>query len=1182
MQVFQFRIGENRLIYSLLLLAAFGCAEEPRSSDGEASGPAVKLFELQSPATTGVTFNARGQLLYPGDETGLYSNISGLAVGDINNDGLPDLFFSGGRGNSKLYLNRGDFRFEDITQSAGIRDEGANNADNQGVNMVDINGDGWLDIYILKTGIKGNFQQQQFTKDGANLLYVNQQDNTFKEQAAAYGLDIIGLSHTANFFDYDGDGDLDLYMIHTGEPGATFSFSYYEAPPRSKWLNDQLLENRNGKFVDVREQAGLPYRRNIGLSASVGDVNNDGYADIYVANDFFGPDFFYLNNGDGTFSEKLQDYFTKTPMSAMGSDFADINNDGWIDLFTGEMMPATQRRQKLNLVPFSIEAYNKLEEQGNPQYTRNMLQANDGGERFRDIGLFAGVYATEWSWSSFFFDADNDGFKDLYIANGILRDMTNMDFVKSNFGEDYTSMADPQAKAQANPREAPSVKTSNYLFRNQDGLNFEDESAAWGLSQPVHTRGATYADLDGDGDLDLVLNNINESPYLYRNLAEQLPAHNYLRLRLQGKGSNTFGIGAAVRIFYQGRRQMGYLSTQRGFQSCPEPVLHFGLAEASTVDTLVATWPGGQQEAWYNLTANQLLSLKQGEGEPIQLPPEGAGPKLLEEKPGAISFQHRERPFTDYRIERLLIRKYSEEGPGMAVADVNQDGLDDCFAGGAAGMAGQLFLQGADGKMTPAPNQPWASETMMENMGVVFFDANGDGAPDLYLSSGSNEFQAGAPALQDRIFLNDGTGRYTAAPNALPAGQAYTSIVAAADFDADGDTDLFTGARMTPGNYSQVPVSALLRNDGGRFSNATAELAPGLATAGRVTAALWTDADSDGDLDLAVVGEWMPFTVFFQEDGSFRKEEAAVTEGWWNSLLGADLDNDGDMDYVAGNHGQNSIFKASPEKPVSLVTGDFDQNGKPDPLVFRYSGGVNAPFANRDIFTSQMPAFNNQFYSFARYAEATFNNLLDEQTLANSVVSEAYQLQSCVFLNEGGGQFRAIPLPAEAQLAPIYGLLAQDVNEDGKIDLLVSGNTYSEHYEYGSIDALGGRLLIGQGDGSFTAIPELRSGFDIARAGRSMTLLYHKHSATPIIMAANNDGPLQAFEWPTEAQPVRFPEGATHAIVSLKDGKQQRWEYYQGGGYLSQSANVLFKTKAVESIAFYRGDDPLGRALLLK
>ena len=1156
---------------TLLVLLCFLCSCEPEQPvvTGTEDAPDIQLFKERSPAHTKVTFNTGGQLLYPGDATGLYSNISGMAVGDINNDGLPDLFFSGGRANSKLYLNQGDFVFKDITASSGIKDKQKNNADNQGVNMVDINGDGWLDIYILKTGIKGNFRQQQFTKEGANLLYINQKDNTFKEQAAEYGLDIIGLSHTCNFFDYDADGDLDLYMIQTGEPGATFSFSYYEAPPRSRWLSDLLLENRNGKFVDVSKQAGLPYKRNIGLSVSVGDVNNDGYPDIYVANDFFGRDYFYLNNGDKTFTDALSDYFTKTPMSAMGSDFADINNDGWLDLFVGEMMPATRRRQKTNLVPFSIEIYNKLAEQGNPQYTRNMLQLNDGGERFRDIGLLAGVYATEWSWSSFFFDADNDGYKDLLVSNGILRDMTNMDFVKDNFGDEYTAMADPKVRSKANPRQAPSVAMGNFLFRNQNGYDFTDKSKAWGIGRSAHTRGATYADLDADGDLDLILNNIKDSPSIYQNMAEELPDRHYLRLRLKGKGKNTFGIGARVDLFYQGQRQTAYLSNQRGFQSSPEPILHFGLQGSDQVDTLLVTWPGGQQEAWLNVSSNQVMMLKQGQGQAIQLP--SAPPTVFEEKAGFANFTHREKPFSDFRRERLLIRKYSQEGPGMAVADVNGDGRDDFFIGGASGTPGQLFLQQEDGSWAEAPSQPWASQAMHEDMGVVFFDANGDGAPDLYLGSGSNEFMADAPAQEDRLYLNDGKGRFKLSPSALPLSPGFTSVVTAADYDQDGDQDLFVGRRMTPGNYSAVPNSALLLNENGTFTDATAELAPELQQAGRVTAALWTDADGDGDLDLAVCGEWMPLTIYYQEGGKLQPRRIPGSEGWWNSLIGADLDNDGDTDYIAGNHGRNSIFKASKEKPVSLVTRDFDGNGQMDPLVFKYTGGVNAPFVNRDIFTSQMPAYNNQFYSFKKYADATFNSLVGEEPLEEGELSEAYQLQSAAFINQGDGTFTCKPLPVEAQVAPVFGILAQDFDTDGQLDLLLTGNFYGNHYEYGSMDALGGLLLKGKGDGTFSAVEESKSGFDIQKAGRSLALIERQPDNQPWILAANNDGPLQLFKWKAEVNVPAFPVDATHAILQLKGGKQRRVECYKGGGYLSQSTLKLWMDERVESVTFYQG-----------
>lgn len=1157
-----------------IVLFSFSCSEDSAnvSEEKASKSDARPLYQQLTANNTGIAFNSQGQLLYPGDLTGLYSNVSGVAVGDINNDGLPDLFFSGGRADSKLYLNEGDFKFKDITASSGIKDGGINNADNQGVNMVDVNGDGWLDIYILKTGIKGNFKTQQFTSDGANLLYINQQNNTFIEQGKEYGLDIIGLSHTANFFDYDADGDLDVYIIQTGEPGSTFSFAYYEAPPRSQWLNDLLLENQNGKYVDVREKAGLPYKRNIGLSVSVGDVNNDGYSDIYVANDFFGPDYFYINNGDKTFSDARENYFSKTPMSSMGSDFADINNDGWIDLFVGEMMPATHLRQKMNLVPFSIEIYNKLLEQGNAQYTRNMLQINKQGKKFRDIGLLAGVYATEWSWSSFFMDADNDGLKDLYVANGILRDMTNMDFVKSNFGDDYTNMANPKSKSQADPRQAPSVKTNNYLFKNEGDYRFTDKNSSWGLDQAAHTRGATYADLDADGDLDIIQNNIDGSPFIYQNLSEQVNKNNFLRLRLEGNGKNTYGIGANVSIYYDGQQQSNYLSTQRGFQSGPEPIVHFGLSSHNRIDTLIITWPGGTREAWYDIDANQLLKLKQGTGTSISkqsLPVS----TVLQPVANGSTIKHQEKVFQDYKIERLLIRQYSKEGPGTAIADVDGDGTEDLFIGGGAGQSGQLYMESSAGTWQQKKGgNAWENNKLGENMGVVFFDANSDGTPDLYLSSGSNEFLQGAPALEDKIYINDGKGNFSSSLNSLPIKNAYTSVVAASDYDNDGDQDLFIGSRIVPGDYSAIPESYILQNDNGSFKDITASVATDLKNAGRITSAIWTDANGDGSQDLLIAGEWMPLTLFLQEKGSgtFKKRTIPNSTGWWNSVIGADIDNDGDTDYIAGNHGLNNIFKASSKEAVTLLVSDLDQNGNNDPIVFKYTDGVNAPFVNRDIFISQMPFFNNQFYSFENYAKATYNNLTNEEVLANSTISEVQELRSCVFINNGKGEFSMKPLPVEAQLAPLYGILPLDINSDGNIDLLISGNTYSNHYEYGSIDALDGQLLIGNGDGSFKTMPVEKSGFSTNRAGRSLTWLPSSDKNRAWIIATNNNESTQFFRWEfAPSSLVKVPsDKVTHAIITFPSQEQQKVEFYNGGGYLSQSARYAVVPPNA-SIKFY-------------
>ena len=858
------------------------CTKEETYEETKKTKVEPPLFELLQPAQTGIRFNLGGQLLFKGDPTGLFSNVSAVAAGDINNDGLPDLFFSGGHQNSGLFLNEGGFKFKDITASAGIRDEGEKFSDTEGVNFVDVNGDGLLDIYVLKTGLTGNFKTGQFNKDGSNLLFLNQGNNKFKEAANQFGLDLIGLSHTANFFDYDADGDLDVYMAYTGEPGAAFSFPYYEKPPRSKWLNDQFLENRNGKFVDVRQKVGLPFERNIALSVSVGDVNNDGFGDIYVANDFFGRDFFFLNNGNKTFSDSHADYFTGAPMSAMGSDFSDINNDGWLDLFVGEMMPPSSARQKQNLIPFSINIYNRLQRERKPQFTRNMLQLNQGGSGFRDVGLLAGVHASEWSWSSFFFDADNDGHKDLFVANGILRDMTNMDFVKANFGNDYTAMADPKAKAKVDNYKAPVIKTSNHLFRNSGGYKFEDMKKTWGLDVPMQTRGATYADFDQDGDLDIIMNNMDDGPVILRNLAREQGRGNYLILQLKAKEQNTYGIGAKVELYYgKGGYQMNYLSSQRGFQSSPAPILHFGLGEQTKIDSLIITWPGGDQELYLDIAANQKLVYEQGKGKRFKKDSTSTA-TVFQKVRKHPNYRHKENDFPDFKENRILAQRYSREGPAIAISDVNGDSNFDIFVGGAEGQSGQLFLQNSTGGWQPATAQPWKINAPSEDLGAIFFDANGDGVMDLYVSGGSDKKDEDYP---DQLYLNDGQGNYRKVDNALPSGAKNSKVVIAGDYDADGDLDLFIAARYHGGATSIAAFSKILRNNNGKFEEVALDLPTSL---GEISAALWTDANGDGALDLALVGRWMGLTFLFQQDGQFSTKVLVDTEGWWNSIIASD------------------------------------------------------------------------------------------------------------------------------------------------------------------------------------------------------------------------------------------------------------------------------------------------------
>ncbi|MDX1685613.1 MAG: VCBS repeat-containing protein, partial [Saprospiraceae bacterium] len=1012
-------------------------------------------------------------------------------AGDINNDGLPDLFFSGGHENSGLFLNKGNFKFENITRSAGIIDYGEKYFDTEGVNFVDINGDGLLDIYVLKTGLTGNFSTRQFNKDGANLLFINQGDLTFQEEAAKYGLDIIGLSHTANFFDYDGDGDLDVYMAQTAETGASFSFPYYDKPPRVKWLNDQFLENQDGRFVDVRDQVGLPYERNIALSVAVGDVNNDGFGDIYVANDFFGRDFFFLNNGDKTFRDAHKEYFHQAPMSAMGSDFADFNNDGWQDLFVGEMMPPGNTRQKQNLVPFSLDIYNKLEATQRPQYPRNMLQLNRIGQAFSDIGLFANVHATEWSWSAFFFDADLDGWKDLYVANGILRDMTNMDFVKKNFGEDYTLMADPEFKAKAKNTEAPRVVTPNFCFTNKNGLEFGDVTQDWELDQPLQTRGATYADLDNDGDLDLILNIMDDSPVLYRNTARENDIGHYLKLKLKGQGQNTFGIGASVEVSQNGQTQSHYLSGQRGFQSSPEPIIHFGFQNEEPIDSLIITWPGGGKELYTSIEVDQTLELIQGEGQDYTDADET--PSTIFSLIDLPPLMHRENDYQDFKSERLAIKLNSNLGPGLSSGDLDGNGQADLVLGSSKGYSMQALMNG----QSVRDFQPGGMGSNGEPLSSLILDANGDGNDDILVCNGPDDGTLGPP--YDQLYLNDGKGNFRIS-DVWPQIRSNSRQAISSDFDGDGDQDLLLIGRRDKTTKGKAR-NYLLRNDNNSFKDVTDDLLSELHTTLPLSCATWTDMDGDGDDDLIVVGHWHPVTIHINEGDSFSKKTINQSTGWWNSVVTADIDNDGDMDLLTGNHGLNSIFKASKDKPLTLAIADYDQNGSWDPLVFRYINGVNAPFVNKDLFTSHMPFFNKRYYSFKAYSEATYEELVVDSL--DPEIHKATQLASGVWINEPKLNFKFIPFPNKAQLAPIHDILSRDFTGDGLPDLIIAGNSNSIHYEYGNINALGIALLEGTGDGNFKFINPGRSGLFTTGYPRDIEL-WEKDSKLIISVSQNN------------------------------------------------------------------------------
>ncbi len=1007
----------------------------------------------------------------PDDITGFETG-AGVSTADINNDGLPDIMFAGGRDTTRLFLNKGNLVFEDITSSSGIFD-GIHKGRTDAAIFVDINGDGWLDIYILKYGIEGNQEGTIFSDYGSNLLFINQKNLTFKEQSKEYGLDIVGFKVGVNFFDFDNDGDLDVIMLNNPDPGNSFDFNYYTTPSKIKVLNNRLFENTGNYFEDITEKSGILNERCVGQSVSIADVNNDGWLDIYIANDFFGKDYLYINNGNKTFTDKQQEFLPKTAMSSMGSDFGDINNDGWLDLFTCEMLPEDAVRRKMNIVPFSSEVYNYMVAHKIAQYPRNMLQLNKSGKSFSDIGFMAGVEATEWSWGCLFADVNNDGLDDLFVANGIKRDLTNMDFVRTNYGNDYQRMADPNYKVRL--REAytnvPSVKTPNYIFKNNGDLTFSKMNEQWGLNQAVHSRGAAYADLDSDGDLDFLINNIDTVAFMYENKENEILKRNFLKIKLEGAKQNTSGFGGRVYIYKNGKMQMKQLSCVRGFMSSPEPLLYFGLDSIVVVDSIKVIWLGGNSETKVAVKANQILVFKEKDAvvsTSKEIPK--AQTTFLKDETNSLLSQpivHKDSNYSDFKNYRLFHRMFSKELPAIAVTDINRDGREDFhILNSWKDKSTTAYLQQPDGKFRPS-NQKGES---------------------LVFSNFSKHITCMAPS----------------------------------DYDNDKDVDWFINDRIDYDHYPKPAGNYLLRNDKGTLNDVTDSIAPGLRNCGMVTAAVWVDFNKDSLLDLIVVGEWMPVTIFENRDGKLIKIESdnglQYTEGWWNSITAGDFDKDGDIDFVAGNLGLNSVFKASKKEPVTIYAGDFDGNGTNDPIVFHYISGKNVPFVNRDLFCEQMPVYNNKFYTFENFAKANFNDILTLEQQSSSYQLKATVMASCYLENLGNGKYAVHPLPNEAQVAPVYGIQPADVNGDGNLDIVLAGNSFSNHYEYGNYDALGGLVLLGDGKGNFKATSDEVSGFNIKGDAKNVVKIFDKALNTNLFLAPQNNDALKIFMLNTKSK----------------------------------------------------------------
>ncbi|MFL5771789.1 MAG: VCBS repeat-containing protein [Flavisolibacter sp.] len=1040
-----------------------------------------------------------------------FYNGGGVALGDINNDGLADVVLTSNKGENQIYLNKGNFKFDNITKTSGFRQDSMWST---GVVMADINADGWLDIYVCNSG---------HMKDGnrRNKLYINNHNNSFTEEASKYGLDISAYSTQASFFDYDLDGDLDCFLINNSPmPINNLGYTNRRNLPDTAWPvanflkggGDHLYKNDHGHFSEVSQQAGIHGTlMSFGLGVSVGDVNHDGYPDVYVANDSYERDYLYINQKDGTFKDELEDCMEHNSFSSMGADLADINNDGYPDIFTTDMLPPDDYRLKTLGAFDNIDLYNtRLKTGFYHQFMKNCLMVNNRNGQFFETANFSGVSATDWSWGALFFDADNDGLNDIYVCNGVNRDVTNLDFMDFFANDVVQQMVTSGQKQNVDSvlKHIPVNAVSNCVFRNKGNLQFEDAAKAWGLDQPSFSNGAAYADLDNDGDLDLVINNENQPASIYRNESREQNQNNFISVQLKGIGANTFAVGSKVLLYKNDQVFSRELIPSRGFQSSVDYKQVIGLGKINDLDSMIIIWPNRTYTKLDHPQINKVHIIEQPVKGPLVYADSVSSSNSFFESVSSSFGSHEEDDYIDFYDERNLPEMLSREGPHMAKGDVNGDGVEDIYIGGAKGQPGQLYLQTKEGRFIKKQEKVFNDFKDFEDVAVLFFDADKDGDLDLFIGAGGNNVRPGERELEHRLYKNDGKGNFTIDVSSFPSNTMNIAVAVAYDYDSDGDEDLFVGARSVPFSYGQTPKSYLFENDGkGHFK----DVAPAsLAYAGMISAAVWADVAGDSKKELIVAGEWMGPKIFSYQNGKLQEVKHTGLDnlyGWWESLAAADINGDGKEDLIIGNIGENFYLRPDRESPVKLWVKDFDNSGTVDQFLTRTVEKRDVPvFLKREI-TDQFPFLKKGNLKHSDYARKSIQELFGEEALRDATVHSFNYCSSIVAINNGKGSFTVKELPVRAQLSSMNAICPSDVNGDGKIDLITGGNLFTFPPQFGRQDASYGDVFINNGKGGFTWLPNTASGIDIRGEIKDIKEM-NSGSKKIVLIAQNNDRPV--------------------------------------------------------------------------